>query len=230
MRNNAIGGLSLQDISPLPHLAYFNIGGNRLSGAFPSTQAPPSLIACVVLPNDFQALPSQDTMNDTRSLASRCLHHTTPRSSGSSISSGKNIGQDHARPAKSDRGASHRRADVVPVRLAPPTTKSLPPPIVPEASKIPLPPGVQNTPIPLGAPVPTPRLSQSAESTAPSLPISAPGPPMASLYAEAANKANGDSGAGSGVRIKNASSLSFSAQASKLVYALMVICGILQFL
>jgi hypothetical protein len=219
VRNNAIGGLWPQDISSLSHLAYFNVGGNQLSGAFPSTQAPPSLIACVVLPNDFHALPNQDAMNDIRSLASRCLRHTTP---GSATSSGKNIGQDRTRPAKSDGGTSHRRADMAPVQLAPPTTESLPPPIVPEASEIPLPSGVQNTPIPPGAPVPTPAPPHSADSS--SMPISAaPAPPMASLYA------NGHLD-GSGSRSDIRENASFSAQASRAAYALMIVCGVMQFL
>lgn len=226
VRNNAISGPLPRDISSLSHLTYFNVGGNRLSGAFPNTRAPSSLITCAVLPNDFQTLPSQDSMDDIRSLASRCLHRTTPPSATSG-------GKDGTRPVKSGggEGTSHRRANVIPVQLAPPPTTM--PPIVPEASRIPLPSGVQNTPIPPGAPVPTPH-SADSNATSPSAPPRAPAPPMASRYAEATVKGDNrqlegpDPGYES--RIKNESSSPLGAHVPQTACALMVVLGLMLFL
>jgi hypothetical protein len=235
VRDNAISGPFPLNISSLPHLTYFNVGGNRLSGAFPSTRAPPSLISCVVMPNNFQALPSQDTMDDLQSLASRCLRHT-PESGGDAISSsGGEAGKDRTGPAKSESGTSHHRAVVDPVQLTPPTAVSSPTLIIPEASEIPLPSGVTNTPISPGAPVPMPAPTSlpphpGPTAVLPSTPVSAPAPPMASLYPDGAGLDGSGTDSGHENRITNASSLSFSTQASQAAYALMVVLGFIQLL
>jgi hypothetical protein len=62
----------------LTKLTTLYLSSNYLSGAFPSTPAPPALTTCYVLPNDVQELPSPDILTDTGSLAGRCLRSGAP--------------------------------------------------------------------------------------------------------------------------------------------------------
>ncbi|KAF8301451.1 L domain-like protein, partial [Clavulina sp. PMI_390] len=72
VRNNSLNGPFPHDVSELDRLSHLYLGGNHFSGIFPSTPAPTSLTSCNALPNDLQGLPSQDTMNDGKSLANKC--------------------------------------------------------------------------------------------------------------------------------------------------------------
>lgn len=197
VRNNTLSGPFPRDVSSLTQLSHLFLGGNHLSGVFPDTPAPASLVACNALPNDLQGIPNQETMNDVRSLASKCLQRQSPVSNtptppttndsggaGSSVKtnvvSGTNDDDENEDefqersvddPQLLNVAASPPPAPshtFAPSGVAIPHVQDIPGPNAPE---IPLPPSVKSIPIPTGA--------HTIPGPAPSAPVSVPaiGPP-----------------------------------------------------
>ncbi|KAG8931247.1 hypothetical protein FRC02_003021 [Tulasnella sp. 418] len=70
-RFGAIGDFPAS-IGSLEALQTYHISHNQLSGTFPATMAPPSLISCSALPNNIQMCPPQEVIDNPKSLSAKC--------------------------------------------------------------------------------------------------------------------------------------------------------------